>query len=122
MGELVLVGEAGRRDRLKPGEKRFVRLVPLRDGIERVLAKFVVVAVVPKRGSTLGKIAEVGLVLLVEKSVLCRETTGKRSNLLGKNGAGDSDDTKKSLVKANSLCRLSKEAAEENRRGTYLPR
>src|SRR5260370_3905863 len=91
VGELVLVGEPSTRDGFKPGEEGLVGLVVLGNGVERVLGELVVVAVVPEGGGTLGKVAEVGLVLLLEECVLSGEAVSNWFEVLGENGTGYGD-------------------------------
>ena len=86
VGELVLVGEARSRDGLEPGKEVLVDLVALGDGVERVLGELVVVAVVAESGGALGKVAEIGLVLLFEKGVLGGEAVGNWFEVLGEDG------------------------------------
>src|SRR5258708_35305119 len=91
VGKLVLVGESSARDGFKPGEEGLIRLVVLGDGVERAVGELVVVAVVSEGGSALGKIAEIGLVLLFKKSVLSGEAVGDWLGIPGKNGAAYGD-------------------------------
>jgi len=88
MGELVLVGESGGRDGLKPGKKGLVGLVALNNGVEGVLGELVVVAVVAVGGGSLRKLPQVGLVLLVEKCVLGGDAVGHWFEVLGKDTGG----------------------------------
>ena len=54
---------------------------------ERTVFEFVVVAVVAKGCGALGKILEIGLILLFEESVLCRQAFGDGLRiLLGEDG------------------------------------
>src|SRR5260221_1748945 len=101
VGKLVLVGESSARDGFKPGEEGLIRLVVLGDGVERAVGELVVVAVVSEGGSALGKIAEIGLVLLFKKSVLSGEAVGDWLGILGKNGADYGDDEKQARVMAH---------------------
>src|SRR5437879_10961628 len=48
--ELVLVGEASSRNGLQSGQEGDIGLVPLGDGVERVVGKLVIVAVVAESG------------------------------------------------------------------------
>src|SRR5258708_38736617 len=95
VGKEVMDGESSARDGFKPGEEGLIRLVVLGDGVERAVGELVVVAVVSEGGSALGKIAEIGLVLLFKKSVLSGEAVGDWLGILGKNGADYGDDGKK---------------------------
>src|SRR5260221_11864378 len=101
VGKLVLVGESSARDGFKPGEEGLIRLVVLGDGVERAVGELVVVAVVSEGGSALGKIAEIGFVLLLKKSVLGGEEVGDWLGILGKDGADSGDDEKQGLVMAH---------------------
>ena len=92
--KLVLIGESLGRDGLQPLEKRFVRLVPLGNRVERVVGEPVVVAVVPERSRALRKIAQICFVLLVEKTILCGQAVGHRLVILGKNRNGYSDQNR----------------------------
>ena len=70
MGELVLIGEISRVDRLQALQEGFVGLMAALDGVERVVGEPVVVAVVAKRCRALREVAQIGFVLLVEKGIL----------------------------------------------------
>jgi hypothetical protein len=76
MRQLILVGETGSRDRLEPGQEGFIDLVALGNGSERVVRKLVVVTVVAEGCRALRKVAEIGLVLLVENSILGGNAVG----------------------------------------------
>src|SRR5260370_6838165 len=70
VGELVLVGEANSRDGFKSGKEGLVSLVSLGDSAKGVVGELVIVAVVAEGGGALGKVAEIGLVLLFENILL----------------------------------------------------
>src|ERR1700675_1515251 len=70
MRELVLVGESGSSDGLDTPQKALVRFMVLRDSIERVVIELVVIAVVAEGRGALGEIAQFGLVVVVEDSIL----------------------------------------------------
>ena len=76
-----------RRDGLQAAEKASVGLVALGDGGERVLGELVVVAIVAESRGALGKVAQVGLVLLFEKGVLGGEAVGNWFEVLGEDGS-----------------------------------
>jgi hypothetical protein len=84
--ELVLLGEPSGRDSFEPGQEGLVGLVELGDGIEGAVAKPVVISIVAESGGTLGKVPQIGLVLLVEKGVLGGETVGDWFEILGESG------------------------------------
>jgi hypothetical protein len=104
VGELVLVGKAGSRDGLKLGNKGLVGLMATDDGVERVVGEFIVVAVVAVGCGALGKVAEIGLLLLFEKRVLGGEAVGDRLEVLADDSSGKGDYQKKILLKAHGLC------------------
>src|SRR5258708_247559 len=86
MGQPVLAGKAGGGDGFNPFQERFVRLMAQSDSGERIIGKLVVVAIVAKGGGALRLIAQVGLILLLKKSVLGGEMLGNRFVVLGENG------------------------------------
>ncbi len=104
VGELVLVVEAGSRDGFQTDQKRFVGLVALGNGVERVIGELIVVAVVAVGGGALGRIAEIGFVLLVEKGVLGGEAVGEWFEVIGENGAGKDHEAKQSQIMAHRVC------------------
>ncbi len=101
--ELVLVGEASAGDGFQPRQEGLVGLVALGNGFERVLGELVVVAIVAKGGGALGKVAEIGLVLLFEKGVLSGKPVGNWLKVLGENATGYGEQKKQAMVKAHSL-------------------
>src|SRR6266478_6875709 len=106
VGDLVLIGEARTRDVFKTGQESLVGLMALGDSVERVLGELVVVSVVAESGGTLGKVAEIGFVLLFEKGVLDGQAVGHWLEVLGKDRTGYSRDKKQTLMKAHRLCRV----------------
>ena len=82
--ELVLIGEAAGWDGFEPRQESLVSLVALRDGVEGAVGQLVVVAVVAESSGALGKVAQIGFVLLVEKCVLGGDAVGHRFDCLGK--------------------------------------
>src|SRR5258706_12852854 len=101
VGKLVLVGESSARDGFKPGEEGLIRVVVLGDGVERAVGELVVVAVVSEGGSALGKIAEIGFVLLLKKSVQGAAVVGDWLGILGKDGADYGGEEKQTLGRAH---------------------
>src|ERR1700722_9214904 len=77
------------------------------DGIDRIVGQPVVVAVVSERSRALGKIAQVGFVLLVENSILRREPVGNGLGCLRKRSSGggeqkqDSDGGSHRMISVN---------------------
>ena len=94
VGEFILIGETSTRDSLKAGEKCLISLVALGDRVERLLRELVIVAVVAERRGPLGKIAEIGLILLFEERVLSSETVSNWFEVLGEDGTGYGEDEK----------------------------
>ncbi len=91
--ELVLIGEAGRRDGFESREEALIGFVPLHDGVERVLGELVVVAIVAEGRGALGKVAQIGLVILLENARSVRPRGrrrawgfGRRQNWLRRSG------------------------------------
>ncbi len=84
--ELVLIGETRTRDGFKPGKEGFVGFVALGNRVERILGELVVVAIVAIGRGAFGKVAEIGLVLLFEKSVLGGEAISNWFEVLGEDG------------------------------------
>ena len=68
--KLILVGKTRRRDSFKPPQKRLIRLVPLRQPIQRIVVQLVVVAVIPKRSRPLRQKTQIRFVLLLENYIL----------------------------------------------------
>jgi hypothetical protein len=103
--ELVLVGETGRRDGLKPLEESFVSLVASGDSDKRIVGELVVVAIVAERAGALGRVLQIGLVLLFEKRILRSQALGRGFRVLGENGNGcrNEDDEQDALVRAHKL-------------------
>jgi len=62
-----------------------------RDRAWRIVGEAVVVAVVAEGGRALRKVAEIGFIPLVEKSILRGQAFGKRLLFLGKNRCGGAD-------------------------------
>ena len=60
----------------------------LRDGVERVLGELVVVAIVAIGRGALRKVAQIGLVLLLEKSVLRGYAVSNGLRVLGEDRTG----------------------------------
>ena len=88
VGEMVLVGEADRRDSFQPAKEILVQLLSTGSGVERVIGEFIVKSIIATRGGALGKIAEIRLVLLIEKRVLCGEAVGNRRKALSEGRTG----------------------------------
>ena len=76
----------------KLNKEGFVGLVAPANGVEGILGEFVVVAVVAEGGSALGKVAQIGLVLLFEKRILGGEAISNGFEILCENGSGHGDD------------------------------
>ena len=74
------------RNGFQPGKEVLVGLVPLNDGVERVLGELVVISVITVRSGPLRKIPEIGFVLFFEKRVLSGEAIRHRFNVLGEEG------------------------------------
>ena len=83
MRQLVLIAEAGGRDRLEALQERLIRLVALFDRLEREVIEPVVVAIVAEGSGALRVVAEIGFVLLLEQCVLRSNTLGDRFEILG---------------------------------------
>src|SRR3984885_10414310 len=86
--ELILIGKAGRGDGFELCEETLISLVPLKDGIERVLRQLVVVAIISVGGGALGKAAELGFVIIVEEAVLRGYAVGGGLRVLGEDRTG----------------------------------
>src|ERR1700675_4955713 len=86
--ELVLVGKASARDGFQPAKEGLVGPVTHGDGVERVVAKLIVIAVVTEGRGALGKVTEIRFVLLFEKRVLGFDAVGDWFDVLGKGRTG----------------------------------
>jgi hypothetical protein len=82
--ELVLIAKSRSCDRLHSLETLPIRLLPLQNRFERVIVQPIVVAIIPEGGGSLGEVAEVGLILRVEQSVLFGYALRNRLDGLGK--------------------------------------
>jgi hypothetical protein len=71
-----------------------------------VVGELVVVAVIAEGSSALGKIAEIGFVLLVEESVLSGDAVGHRFNVLGAHGSNNGNQKEQAFVEAHGVCRV----------------
>ena len=78
----------------------------LGDGVERVVGKLIVVAVVAEGRGTLGKIAEIGLVLLFKNGVLRGDAIGYGLEVLGEDGANEDEKKKQDLVDTHGVSRV----------------
>ena len=78
--------------------KTFVSLMVLRDGVEGAVRQFVVKAVVAESSGALGKVAQIGFVLLVEKCALGGDAVGHRFDVLSEGTSGYGEYEKDALV------------------------
>jgi hypothetical protein len=116
--KLILIGEASRGDRFEPGKEVSIGLVILSDGVEGTFAQLVVITVVAEGGGALGKIAEIGLILLVEECVLGGEAVGHGFSVLGEDGSRkqEGEDKRETGVKAHRCSRVPERGMVENRK------
>jgi hypothetical protein len=82
--ELILLRKASTGNRFQSSQEVLVRLVVLEKGVEGSLGELVIVSIVAKGCGALGKIAKIGLVLLVEERILSRKAVGNGFHVLGK--------------------------------------
>ena len=78
----------------------------LGDGVERVVGKLVVVAIVAEGCGTFGKIAKIGLVLFFKNSVLRGDAIGYGLEVLGEDGANEDEKKKQDLVDTHGVSRV----------------
>ena len=78
----------------------------LGDGVERVVGKLVVVAIVAEGCGTLGKIAKIGFVLLFKNGVLRGDAIGYGLEVLGEDEANEDEKKKQDLVDTHSVSRV----------------
>jgi hypothetical protein len=67
---------------LQPHQELLVRLVALRNRLQRVVGELVVVAIVAERRGALRKVLEITLILLFEQRILRSEANGNRLRVL----------------------------------------
>jgi hypothetical protein len=106
VGELVLIGEACGGDGFEAGKHGLVSAVTSRDGGEGIVRKLVVIAEVSEGGGALGKIAQVGLILLFENGVLGGEAVRDGLGALGEEGGGKYKQQAEALRVAHRYCRV----------------
>jgi hypothetical protein len=80
----------------------------LRNGCEGALREFVVIAVIAEGRGALGKIAQIGFILLVEQRVLGGDAVGYRLNVLG-DTTRDGEEEKQTMSKAHGCMQGTRE-------------
>ena len=116
MRQLILVGETGSRDCLEPGQEGFVGLVVFGNGSERVVRQLVVVTIVAEGGRALRKVAEIGLVLLVENRILGGDAVGNRLYILRESTTDYGRYKKEDWVKAHKYAGYQSDESLKTRR------
>jgi hypothetical protein len=109
VGKFVLIGEARRWYGLKLGKKARVRFVAQHNGFERIICELIVVPVVAEGCGSFREVAQIGFILLFEKSILGGEAILNGLCILSDERCGHGNNEKYSLEGAHNRSSLPEE-------------